>query len=75
MDNKDLPAFPITLKPGEVFDGMTNINGLSKREYIAAMVLSGLLSNTDYNIAQNNPSIYAGDVLRYTDALLKELEK
>ena len=80
MDNKDLPAYPITLKPGEVFDGITNINGLSKREYVATMVLQGILANhwcqNDFkdNIHAMAPDKTANQAVMFADELLKQLE-
>lgn len=37
MDNKDLPAFPLSLKLGEVFTGIDKIDGLTKREWFSGM--------------------------------------
>ena len=65
MNNADKPAMPTT-----------NANGLSKREYFAAMAMQGLCANS---IAGNNhrPTalMLVQDAVMYADALLKELEK
>lgn len=46
-------------------------DGLSKREYIAALALQGLLAN---KFRMTNDEA-AKDALNYTDALIKELNK
>jgi len=60
---------------------MTNINGLSKREYIAIMAMQGILANhwcqNDYKdtITAIGDIHVAKQAIFYADALLKELEK
>ena len=77
MNNKDLPAFPFV----ESGDPSQSVSlGLSKREYIAAMVLQGLLANPDYNCPSRPKDVITTEqtaraALNYTDAVLKQLEK
>lgn len=74
MENRNLPAFPVTLKAGDTFRGIENIDGLTKREYFASIAMQGCLSNMD----QAPVTDFAG-AARYcvtmADALLAELEK
>jgi hypothetical protein len=61
------PAFPM-----EGHAKFGSCTGLTKREYIAAMALQGILAHA------HNDSSYEGaarDAVVYTDALLKELAK
>lgn len=51
---------------------IVSAGGLSKREYFAAMVLQGLLTDPDFS---TGPKIAAETALRYADALIAELSK
>lgn len=63
MKNADKPAFPVEA------DKLGTTNGISKREYFAAMAMQALLS-------RNSPIIgdVAASAVRYADILLKQLE-
>jgi hypothetical protein len=71
MENKDKPAFPAEAK----------LQGLTKREKIAAMAMQGILANhwcqNEYgnNIHALGHEHAAKQAVGYADALLKELEK
>ena len=71
MKNSDKPAYP--LNPESTFD---NENGLTKREYFAAMAMQGILSSRELYLAiirdGENPMVAA---IEYADELLKQLEK
>lgn len=78
MENKDLSAFPFveSAVPGESVS-----LGLTKREYIATMAMQGILANhwcqNDYlnHIEAIGEDSVVTQAIRFTDALLKELEK
>jgi hypothetical protein len=76
-ENKDLPAFPTSTdewKKEDVDAGFAN--GLSKREYFAAMAMQGLLAcNATYGGATNDYKSLAKDSLSCADALLSALEQ
>jgi DNA-directed RNA polymerase subunit RPC12/RpoP len=61
-------AFPIIFDNGGVLD-----YGLSKREFVAATIVSGMIANSQ-NPTTNNEQI-ARRAIRLTDALLFELNK
>lgn len=63
MSNSENTAFPCT---------HTSTDGLTKREYFAALAMQGLLAN-DY--ATGGPEKFSKEVLEYTDALLEELDR
>lgn len=83
MENKNQPAYPRpkqVIGCGEDYQEIPAAAGLTKREVISAMVLQGLLANSDYNCPSDPKKIptttsFAQAALHYTDALLKELEK
>lgn len=50
-----------------------NHKGLTKREYIATQVLSGLCSNS--SIAQHDTEKYVKAAIQLTDELMKQLAK
>jgi hypothetical protein len=77
-NNKDKSAFPIN----RAHLGIEL--GLSKREYIAAMAMQGLLANYQSQVDMLNQPSYNGtnfdhvlaeNSVAFADALLKELEK
>ena len=74
MKNADRPAYPIVISEDEAITGLTKIgkyDGLTKREYFAAMAMKGLCTHSgDYH-----PEHLASDAVMYADALLKELDK
>jgi hypothetical protein len=47
--------------------------GMTKREYFAAMALSGICMNTDYRLM--NLSSVTTDAVRHADALIEALNK
>lgn len=65
--NAHKPSMPI--KVGD-YSGATIYRGLTKREYIAAMALQGLLSNSRTIRSDNLSSI----AVRHADEILEELE-
>lgn len=72
MENKNQPAFPVSEETTDRIDtGTTIYSGLSKREYIAAMAMQGL-------IAQSNTSRPASEFAKHAviaaDALLEQLK-
>lgn len=74
MENPKQPAFPepITLD-GHSGNGL---KGFSKREYLAAMAMSGILSNSEHvQDDRSYPENVAEISVQYADALLKALEK
>ena len=74
MNNSDKPAYPLQLQEGESICKLGNADGLTKREYFAAMAMQGLCANSIAG-SHNKPSNLAIDAVIYADALLKELEK
>lgn len=68
-NNKNEPAFP-ALDPNTAFYR----EGLTKREYFAAMALQGKLSGGEFH---DNKKIedFAKSAVEYADALLLELSK
>lgn len=77
MENKDKPAFPIV---GTAFSDRHE--GLTKREYIAAMAMQGILSGTskyDDRYHVNGGYLHfefvATVAVSMADALLQELSK
>ena len=74
MRNADMPAMPLSLNPGEfAADGM-NVDGLTKREYFAAMAMQGLIASWGQHDVTDFGEI-ASDAVLAADALLAELEK
>lgn len=64
MKNGDQPAYP---KEGKTFQGLT------KREYFAAMAMQGMLANPEItNHTSGFPS--TREVIRYAEAILEQLE-
>jgi hypothetical protein len=87
MENKDQPAFPV-LELKEINDKFLldcGAAGVSKREFLAAKAMQGLLSNWEvqckicdvdprYN-GNNFAEVIAINSIEFADALLAELEK
>lgn len=63
--NPDEPIQPIE------YNGNYLSNGLTKREYFAAMALQGILANNSTTTTE----YYAIDAVRIADALIDELNK
>jgi hypothetical protein len=73
MDNKHQPAFAVSKEICEKSEITEYPYGLTKREYIAAMAMQGLLSQ--YNLKQSSDqNIIAQLSVELADALLDELE-
>lgn len=82
-DNSKRPAYP-TSYAYDSDDGITRVThfGLTKREYIAAMCLQGILANgVTFQISSDRidpnefPELYATVALEHADELLKQLGK
>ena len=66
--NPEENAFPLYVDCNQDWE-----NGLSKREYIAAMALQGMLaSDTDFTLGSEAA---ARDAVEYADALIKALNE
>jgi hypothetical protein len=85
MKNSDKPAYPLAERCLQDDDGLyVRSNGLTKREYFAAMAMQGLLSNPEYirQLEQSAKVISSFDSnnmlvresLDMADELLKQLE-
>lgn len=68
-DNKDQPAFPVVADFGK--DERQCSEGLTKREYFAAMALSGWLADPNRMTAEEAISLS----IAAADKLLEELSK
>jgi hypothetical protein len=84
MDNKDLPAHPLsTCEAGNLDEEVTTTYlGLTKREYFAAMALQGLLANSSaldairYATLKGFEGLKVADIaVLHANDLLKALEK
>lgn len=75
MDNKDIPAFPRVGfdKEGTITSDFPDFNGLSKREYFAALVLQGILARPETGYVSN--IALCEDAVLYADTLLEALNK
>ena len=74
MKNSDKPAYPLQLQEGESSEltgKLGNADGLTKREYFAAMAMQGLCNNLHPKNVADMPSL----AVVIADALLKELDK
>lgn len=76
VENKDLPAFASVAISGN--DGYQQ-DGLTKREYFAAMAMQALLSNPNIKRPEQNANlkndlkVFASIAVEYADAVLAEL--
>lgn len=68
MNISDMPAFPVDTKRGVI--DFKNHNGLTKREYFAAMAMQGSITR-----GRDNQDDIAKWAVEYSEALLAELEK
>ena len=80
IENKDMPAMPLNGDAYHDFERAVNYQdasynpecqGLTKREYFAAMAMQGFCSTGNYANGQD----VAYDAVRVADALLEELAK
>lgn len=60
---------------GTIEDGNGDTFGLTKREYFAAMILQGLLSNATMTQGFSSPSDKAEEAIEYANALINALNK
>ena len=76
MENDLKLAFPVAYSSG--FSKVTHL-GFSKLEYISAMCLQGMLSNStssiETRISENMADAYTKDAVLLAKSLLTELEK
>ena len=83
MNNADRPTYPLQLQEGEsseLISKLGNADGLTKREYFAAMAMQGLSSDPKlmFDCCPSGviPSEFiAAQAVSVADALLKELDK
>ena len=82
IKNKDMPAMPsqpIDTKESEWETGggrYITSNGLTKREYFAAMAMQGIMANPNCEpVTPEHFKNIASDAINISDALLEELEK
>ena len=77
MKNSDKPAYPSQLQEGESSEltgKLGNADGLTKREYFAAMAMQGILVNMGRNRFDSIVQV-TEEAVKAADALLKEIEK
>jgi len=67
MDNKNYSAFPVPENPYS--------EGLTKREWMAGIALSGLLANSTINKGYTSSLDWSKQAVEFADAVLTELEK
>lgn len=72
MENKDKPAFAALSRYSNMLD---HFDGLTKREYFAAMAKQGFISTYSGSSFSPEPDHTAKRALAFADSLLKELEK
>ena len=73
IKNADMPAMPIQLVNGGVWsEKFDTADGLTKREMMAMHILSGLLSDYEFDVTRQMAAEVA---VQQADALLAELEK
>lgn len=71
MENSKQPAFAVSKEMCEMSEIETYPYGLTKREYIAAKAMQGLLSNDEHiKDEKSYPEITADLAVQYADALL-----
>ncbi len=77
MDNKDMPAMPISEDDGDRVDmGVKIYTGLTKREHFAGLAMQGLCHAIDAQGTWAHDSETVADAaVRYADALLAELDE
>lgn len=75
MKNADMPAMPVTDECGMPFNSIPEglcTTGLTKREMMAMHILSGLLSDYEFDVTRQMAAEVA---VEQADALLAELER
>lgn len=68
MKNSEEPIYPITNQ-----GTLRNRNGLTKREYFAAMAMQGILANENTGLSSNE--VIAKESVKLANLLLTELDK
>ena len=84
MNNGDMPASPAPSIPemvqlkgateGTMTTEYVTVNGLTKREHIAAMAMQGIMAAISDNTPLPSADIVASHAIEYADELLKQLE-
>lgn len=77
MENKNKPAYPLTDLPHSKDDKHGDYDGLTKREYFAAMAMQGLCANLNVSsdtTSEYTAQLYANYAVNIADELLKQLE-
>ncbi len=69
MENSELSAFPRNEKNSMAIE----YQGLTKREYFAAMAMQGILANENTGLSPNE--VVAKESVKLADLLLAELDK
>ncbi len=64
------PAFPV---PATEYHGMDE--GMTLRDYFAAKVINGILSDPNAGLLEDDLSRYAGIAYKAADAMIKERNK
>lgn len=78
MKNSDMPAMPVVNQ--EIVTAFIEVeeeapNGLTKREYMAAMAMQGLVSNLEnHPIGSELHKSLSGTSIQFADALLEALD-
>lgn len=73
IKNADLPAMPIPLEDGSVFNYHGPADGLTKREYFAGLAMQAIIAHPHGPAGAWDKA--AKDSVLAADALLAELEK
>ena len=50
MDQKDIPAFPVPLNPGQCWQGMAPCDGMTLRDYFAAKAMAVVWTEIPENL-------------------------
>lgn len=74
MKNADMPAMPVVevRRVGDVEKSTSEATGLTKREMMAMHILSGLLSDYEFDVTRQMAAEIA---VEQADALLAELDR
>lgn len=74
MKNRDMPAKPIFNNEGSTYDGYGSNNGLTKLEYAAIQIMSGMQAHHDVEAFPSRQDACRAAV-KIANALFDELEK
>lgn len=79
MNAGNEPAYPLTYNTGKFGNEVHVFNGLTKREYLAAMAMQGLMGrrweDDKGNVPDNLFEIWAKGAFKAADAMIAEAEK